>query len=99
LWQEHLPKIEALGSVKMFEADEIPALELIWENDGATLDLIYFYCHGGVEESSKQPYLALSGERIYSNFWKTLSIGGSITRWSYSTGVAQVITGQKATSA
>jgi hypothetical protein len=68
LWQEHLPKIEALGSVKMFEADEIPALELIWENDGATLDLIYFYCHGGVEESSKQPYLALSGERIYSNF-------------------------------
>lgn len=68
LWQEHLPKIEALGSVKMLEADEIPALELIWENDGATLDLIYFYCHGGVEESSKQPYLALSGERIYSNF-------------------------------
>src|SRR5919199_1315397 len=50
LWQEHLPKIEALGSVKMLEADEIPALELIWENDGATLDLIYFYCHGGVEE-------------------------------------------------
>ncbi len=68
LWQEHLPKIEALGSVKMLEADEIPALELIWENDGQTLDLIYFYCHGGVEESSKQPYLALSGERIYSNF-------------------------------
>ena len=68
LWQEHLPKIEALGSVKMLEADEIPALELIWENNSETLDLIYFYCHGGVEESSKQPYLALSGERIYSNF-------------------------------
>lgn len=68
LWQEHLPKIEALGAVEMFQADEIPALELIWENDGATLDLIYFYCHGGVEESSKQPYLALSDERIYSNF-------------------------------
>jgi hypothetical protein len=68
LWEEHLPKIEALGSVKMLQADEIPTLELIWENDSETLDLIYFYCHGGVEESSKQPYLALSDERIYSNF-------------------------------
>ncbi len=68
LWQQHLTEIEALGAVEIFQADEIPALELIWENDGATLDLIYFYCHGGLEESSKQPYLALSDERIYSNF-------------------------------
>jgi CHAT domain-containing protein len=29
---------------------------------------VYFYCHGGVEEMPKRPYLEISDERIYSNF-------------------------------
>ena len=41
---------------------------MTWESHGNQLDLVYFYCHGGVEEMPKRPYLELSDDRIYSNF-------------------------------
>ncbi|MDF5723993.1 MAG: CHAT domain-containing protein [Rhizonema sp. PD37] len=69
LWREHLPKLEAAGRVDIMVAEEMLQLESIWEEHGKTLDLVYFYCHGGVEELRK-PYLELSDERIYSNFLK-----------------------------
>ncbi|WP_211178478.1 MULTISPECIES: CHAT domain-containing protein [Brasilonema] len=68
LWQEHLPKLEAAGSINILSAEEMLKLESIWEEHGNVLDLIYFYCHGGLEEMPKRPYLELSDERIYSNF-------------------------------
>ncbi|WP_226591692.1 CHAT domain-containing protein [Microseira wollei] len=68
LWREHLPKLEAAGSLNLLISEEIPQLEMIWEEHGHQLDLVYFYCHGGVEEMPKRPYLELSDERIYSNF-------------------------------
>ncbi|HAZ43012.1 MAG TPA: hypothetical protein DDW76_10300 [Cyanobacteria bacterium UBA11369] len=68
LWQEHLDKLEAAGSLNLLISEEIPQLEMIWEEHGNQLDLVYFYCHGGVEELPKRPYLELSDERIYSNF-------------------------------
>lgn len=68
LWREHLPKLEAAGSLNLLISEEIPQLEMIWEEHGNQLDLVYFYCHGGVEEMPKRPYLELSDERIYSNF-------------------------------
>lgn len=68
LWQEHLPKLKAAASVNILLAKEILELENIWEEHSKVLDLVYFYCHGGVEEMPKRPYLELSDERIYSNF-------------------------------
>ncbi|MDY6897338.1 MAG: CHAT domain-containing protein, partial [Cyanobacteriota bacterium] len=68
LWREHLPKLEAAGSVNVLPAEEMLELESIWGEYGQVLDLVYFYCHGGVEEMPKRPYLEISDDRIYSNF-------------------------------
>lgn len=68
LWRDHIPKLEAAGAVNLLIAEEMIELEAVWEEHGAALDLVYFYCHGGVEELRKRPYLELSDERIYSNF-------------------------------
>ncbi len=68
LWREHLPKLEAAGSVNILAAEEMLELESIWSEYGQFLDLVYFYCHGGVEEMPKRPYLEISDDRIYSNF-------------------------------
>lgn len=68
LWHDHLPKLETAASVNILLAKEILELENIWGEHSKVLDLVYFYCHGGVEEMPKRPYLELSDERIYSNF-------------------------------
>ena len=67
-WREHLLKLEAAGSVNILPAEEMLELESIWGEYGQVLDLVYFYCHGGVEEMPKRPYLEISDDRIYSNF-------------------------------
>ncbi|MBD2341635.1 CHAT domain-containing protein [Calothrix sp. FACHB-156] len=67
-WQNHLPKIEQLGSVKMLIAEEIIELENIWTSYSSHLDIVYFYCHGGIDEIENLPYLQLSDDKIYSNF-------------------------------
>ncbi|MUG93165.1 CHAT domain-containing protein [Scytonema sp. UIC 10036] len=68
LWREHLPKLETVASVNILLAEEILELEHIWGEHSKVLDLVYFYCHGGVEEMPKRPYLELSDDRIDSNF-------------------------------
>jgi CHAT domain len=68
LWQEHLIKLQATGSVNILPAEEMFELESIWSEHGQILDLVYFYCHGGIEEMPKKPYLEISDDRIYSNF-------------------------------
>jgi hypothetical protein len=68
LWRNHIPKLEAAGSVNLLVAEEMIELEAVWKEHGAALDLVYFYCHGGIEEMLKEPYLELSDEKIYSNF-------------------------------
>ncbi|MGI2904852.1 CHAT domain-containing protein [Tolypothrix sp. VBCCA 56010] len=68
LWREHLPKLKAAGSLNILRAEEMLELENIWEEHGNLLDLVYFYCHGGLEEMPKRPYIEISDERIYSNF-------------------------------
>jgi hypothetical protein len=68
LWREHLPKLEAAGSVNILPAEEMLDLESIWGEHGEVFDLVYFYCHGGMEEMPKRPYLEISDDRIYSNF-------------------------------
>ncbi len=68
LWHDHLPKLGTAASVNILIAKEILELENIWGEHSKVLDLVYFYCHGGVEEMPKRPYLELSDERIYSNF-------------------------------
>ncbi|WP_424094410.1 CHAT domain-containing protein [Moorena producens] len=67
LWRDHLPKLAAAGEVQMLVAEDITKLEEIWR-DHATLDLVYFYCHGGIDEILEQPYLEISDGRIDSNF-------------------------------
>lgn len=68
LWREHLSKLQAAGSVNILTAEEMLELESIWDEYGKVLDLVYFYCHGGIEEIAKRPYLEISDDRIYSNF-------------------------------
>ena len=68
LWEEHQEKLKAAGSLELLTCEEILQLEMTWETHGNQLDLVYFYCHGGVEEIAKRPYLELSDDRIYSNF-------------------------------
>ncbi|MFK0735499.1 MAG: CHAT domain-containing protein, partial [Gloeotrichia echinulata HAB0833] len=68
LWQKHLIKLQATGSVNILTAEEMLQLESIWSEHGQILDLVYFYCHGGIEEMPKKPYLEISDDRIYSNF-------------------------------
>ncbi|MBD2208103.1 CHAT domain-containing protein [Calothrix sp. FACHB-1219] len=67
-WKNHLPKIEQLGTVKILIAEEINDLEMIWANHSSDLDIVYFYCHGGIDEIEQLPYLQLSDDKIYSNF-------------------------------
>jgi hypothetical protein len=67
LWEEHQEKLKAAGSLELLTSEEILQLEMTWETHGNQLDLVYFYCHGGVEEMPKRPYLELSDDRIYSN--------------------------------
>jgi CHAT domain len=73
-WQNHLPKIEQLGSVKMLIAEEINDLEMIWANHSSDLDIVYFYCHGGIDEIENLPYLQLSDDKIYSNFLEACEV-------------------------
>lgn len=68
LWGEHQEKLKAAGSLELLTSEEIQQIEMTWEAYGNQLDLIYFYCHGGVEETLKRPYLEVSDDRIYSNF-------------------------------
>lgn len=68
LWEEHQKKLKVAGSLELLTSEEILQLEMTWETHGNQLDLVYFYCHGGVEEMPKRPYLELSDDRIYSNF-------------------------------
>ncbi len=77
LWRDHLPKLEAAGQVQMLVAEEIAKLEQLWR-DYATLDLVYFYCHGGIDEILEQPYLEISDGRIDSNF-----LEASKLQWSH----------------
>lgn len=67
-WRNHLPKLEQLGTVKMLVAEELIELEHIWATHSSDLDIVYFYCHGGIDESEQLPYLQLSDDKIYSNF-------------------------------
>lgn len=67
-WKNHLPKIEQLGSVEILLAEEINDLEMIWANHSSDLDIVYFYCHAGIDEIEQLPYLELSDDKIYSNF-------------------------------
>jgi hypothetical protein len=67
-WKNHLPKLEQLGSVKILVAEELIELEDIWASHSSDLDIVYFYCHGGIDEFEQLPYLQLSDDKIYSNF-------------------------------
>lgn len=67
-WQNHLPKLEQAASVKLLIAEKLIELVNIWETHSADLDIVYFYCHGGVDEVEQLPYLQLSDDKIYSNF-------------------------------
>ncbi len=67
-WKDHLSKIEQLASVQMLIAEEIIELENIWATYSSDLDIVYFYCHGGIDEIENLPYLQLSDDKIYSNF-------------------------------
>ncbi len=67
-WQKHLPKLEQAASIKLLIAEELIELVNIWENHSADLDIVYFYCHGGIDEVEQLPYLQLSDDKIYSNF-------------------------------
>ncbi|MBW4617270.1 MAG: CHAT domain-containing protein [Desmonostoc vinosum HA7617-LM4] len=73
-WKNHKSKIEQLGSVKMLVAEEINDLEIIWANHSSDLDIVYFYCHGGIDETEQQPYLELSDDKISSNFLEACEI-------------------------
>ncbi|MCT7953143.1 CHAT domain-containing protein [Ancylothrix sp. C2] len=68
LWGEHQEKLKEAGSLELLTSEEIQQIEMTWEAYGNQLDLVYFYCHGGVEETLKRPYLEVSDDRIYSNF-------------------------------
>lgn len=68
LWRQHLSNLELAAKLNILPAEEMLELENIWSTYGQNLDLVYFYCHGGVEEMPKRPYLEISDERIYSNF-------------------------------
>jgi|GEM_PF-1046858 len=67
-WRDHLLKLEQLGIVKIMIAEELIELENIWATYSLDLDIVYFYCHGGIDESEQLPYLQLSDDKIYSNF-------------------------------
>jgi hypothetical protein len=67
LWQTHRQKIEQSAQVKVLVAEEIPQMEQVWQNHSANLDLVYFYCHGGVDDFLG-PYLKLSDAFVDSNF-------------------------------
>ncbi|MTJ15328.1 CHAT domain-containing protein [Anabaena sp. UHCC 0187] len=73
-WQNHLSKIKQLGSVEMLIAKEINDLEMIWANHSSDLDIVYFYCHGGIDEIEQLPYLQLSDDKIYSNFLEACEV-------------------------
>ncbi|MFW9259082.1 CHAT domain-containing protein [Nostoc sp. CALU 546] len=73
-WKNHLPKIEQLGYVKMLVAEEIMELENIWATYSSDLDIVYFYCHGGIDETEQLPYLQLSDDKISSNFLEACEV-------------------------
>ena len=62
-----MPKLEQAASVKLLIAEELIELEDIWTTHSADLDIVYFYCHGGIDEVEQIPYLQLSDDKIYSN--------------------------------
>lgn len=66
-WHDHLPKLKAAAVLEVLLAEELPELEAIWNQQGTDLDVVYFYCHGGIEDRRQRPYLELSDDRIYSN--------------------------------
>ncbi|NYT09533.1 MAG: CHAT domain-containing protein [Methanosarcinales archaeon] len=68
LWRDHLSKIQRAAQIEIHTAEVVDEMEKIWKDQGASLDLVYFYCHGGVDEILRLPYLELSDSKIDSNF-------------------------------
>lgn len=66
LWQDHLCKLEAMGGVELQVAEELPQLEMIWDEHGRSLDLVYFYCHGGAEPITQTSSMR-EGDRAIEN--------------------------------
>jgi hypothetical protein len=67
LWQDHRTKLQSAGQVQVMVAEDTPQLEAIWQSHNAELDLVYFYSHGGVDDTIG-PYLELSDARVGSNY-------------------------------
>ncbi len=61
---KHKEELEELGqqNVRLLIADIRSQMEEIWEEHGSKLDLVYFYCHGDVDDSN-EPFLQLGNKK------------------------------------
>jgi hypothetical protein len=71
LWNKHRDKLRTMIHGDPLVAERVAEMEQIWKANG-DLDVIYFYCHGGKDARSREPYLELSDARVYSNMLEAL---------------------------
>jgi hypothetical protein len=72
-WKDQQKHLNATGVVNLLVAEEVPQLQKIWQQQGGELDFIYFYVHGGVDDTIG-PFLELSDYRIGSNILSALNV-------------------------
>lgn len=68
LWRDHISKLQNSAQIQVHVAESVDDMAKVWENQGLSLDLVYFYCHGGVDDVLGLPYLQLSDHKIDSTF-------------------------------
>ncbi len=73
MWDGHRQEIEKIGpesiQLRLAKEGKITEVKTHWDSYGTDLDLIYFYTHGDMDQTTGQPYLKLSDvEMIRSNF-------------------------------
>jgi hypothetical protein len=73
LWKEHRQQLEAIPNLRVHLAEDLLTMRQVWQAEEADLGLVYFYCHGGVDDTIG-PYLELSDNKFGSNILATMGV-------------------------
>ena len=75
-WKGHVEKLEAAGAIHTMKAEDLDTVANTWSSHSHELDILYFYTHGGTEQS--EPYLEVSDGRITSNMLESTLRTGTL---------------------
>lgn len=81
-WKDHLKRLDESARIDLHQAEKVHEVENIWKEKGTSIDVIYFYCHGGTD-TDYGPYLELTDNKINSNFLEASNLQQPEFHWHH----------------